>query len=359
MLEIVLTREDANTEFALLAEWLVEDRAEVQQGQPVCVVETTKATVEIEAPGAGTIVQLFEEGVEVELGKTVARIAESADELASLEQDAEQRSSRAEAFAHRAQGDAQGGRARGAPRRRPGRDREARLHHREGRRGADRAPEGGRLARRRVRARRALDREREPACLVRSRREHGRTRSHASSSAFARTRTRSASLPPDEKIAILRQYGAQIGDGRRPRRGLADRGAAGRHRGRRRDRPAGDDPLRGDRRDRGVEPVRRRPRAPLSARVRRRGHLGRPVDPVRRRRSSRPVGGAHGRRSRLRRGRGVRQRVPAGAHRPRGVPDDALADRHAQRRPLPARGLREPLRARSCWRIARRSVSAQ
>ncbi len=91
MLEIVLTREDANTEFALLAEWLVEDRTEVQPGQPVCVVETTKATVEIEAPGGGTIVQLFEEGVEVELGKTVAYVAESADELASLEKDTEQR----------------------------------------------------------------------------------------------------------------------------------------------------------------------------------------------------------------------------------------------------------------------------
>ena len=38
MLEIVLTREDANTEYALLAEWLVEDRVEVTAGQPVCVV---------------------------------------------------------------------------------------------------------------------------------------------------------------------------------------------------------------------------------------------------------------------------------------------------------------------------------
>ncbi len=85
MLEIVLTREDANTEFALLAEWLVADRAEVEAGQPVCVVETTKATVEIEAPGAGTIVQLYAEGVEVELGKTIARVAESAEELASLD----------------------------------------------------------------------------------------------------------------------------------------------------------------------------------------------------------------------------------------------------------------------------------
>ena len=83
MLEIVLTREDANTEFALLAEWLVEDRTEVSQGQPVCVVETTKATVEIEAPGAGTLVQLYDDGVEVELGKTVALVAESAEELES------------------------------------------------------------------------------------------------------------------------------------------------------------------------------------------------------------------------------------------------------------------------------------
>ena len=91
MLEIVLTREDANTEFALLAEWLVEDRAKVELGQPVCVVETTKATVEIEAPGAGTIVQLFEEGVEVELGKTVAYVAESAEELVSLEKDPERK----------------------------------------------------------------------------------------------------------------------------------------------------------------------------------------------------------------------------------------------------------------------------
>jgi acetyltransferase-like isoleucine patch superfamily enzyme len=89
MLEIVLTREDANTEYALLAEWLVEDRSEVTSGQPVCVVETTKATVEVEAPGAGTIVQLYGEDVEVELGKTIAYVAETAEELASIDAKAE------------------------------------------------------------------------------------------------------------------------------------------------------------------------------------------------------------------------------------------------------------------------------
>jgi acetyltransferase-like isoleucine patch superfamily enzyme len=85
VLEIVLTREDANTEYALVAEWLVEDRSEVSAGQPVCVVETTKATVEVESPGAGTIVQLYEEEVEVELGKTIAYVAESAEELAGID----------------------------------------------------------------------------------------------------------------------------------------------------------------------------------------------------------------------------------------------------------------------------------
>jgi acetyltransferase-like isoleucine patch superfamily enzyme/glycine cleavage system H lipoate-binding protein len=89
VLEIVLTREDANTEYALLAEWLVEDRSDVAAGQPVCVVETTKATVEVESPGAGTIVQLYGEEVEVELGKTIAYVAESAEELASIDAKAE------------------------------------------------------------------------------------------------------------------------------------------------------------------------------------------------------------------------------------------------------------------------------
>ena len=89
MLEIVLTREDANTEYALLAEWLVEDRSDVTAGQPVCVVETTKATVEVESPGDGTLVQLYGEEVEVELGKTIAYVAQSAEELAEIDAKAE------------------------------------------------------------------------------------------------------------------------------------------------------------------------------------------------------------------------------------------------------------------------------
>ena len=46
----MLTREDANSESALLSEWLVDDRAVVRKGQPVCVVETSKAPIESTNP---------------------------------------------------------------------------------------------------------------------------------------------------------------------------------------------------------------------------------------------------------------------------------------------------------------------
>lgn len=82
MLEVLLTREDANTEFALLAEWLVADGEPVEAGQPICIIETTKATVEVETPGAGSLVHLFAAGAEVELGGAVGLIAESESELA-------------------------------------------------------------------------------------------------------------------------------------------------------------------------------------------------------------------------------------------------------------------------------------
>jgi acetyltransferase-like isoleucine patch superfamily enzyme len=77
----VLTREDANSESALLAEWLVEDRAAVRKGQAVCVVETSKASIEIESPGEGTLVQLVDAEVEVELGSSIGLVAQSDAEL--------------------------------------------------------------------------------------------------------------------------------------------------------------------------------------------------------------------------------------------------------------------------------------
>ncbi len=48
------------------------------------MVETTKASIEISAPGDGTLCRVSREGEEVELGHSVGFVAESADELAAI-----------------------------------------------------------------------------------------------------------------------------------------------------------------------------------------------------------------------------------------------------------------------------------
>lgn len=97
MIPVVLTREDANSESATLLEWLADDGAEVRRGETICAVETTKATVEIEAPAAGWLLRLWDEGDEVELGRELALIAESAGELEALRERRERERSDAPA----------------------------------------------------------------------------------------------------------------------------------------------------------------------------------------------------------------------------------------------------------------------
>lgn len=84
--EIVLTRDDANSDSVLLVEWLVAGQAVVEKGQAVCLVETSKASIEIEAPATGTLVQLAAAGAEVALGTCIALVAETAEDLAEAEQ---------------------------------------------------------------------------------------------------------------------------------------------------------------------------------------------------------------------------------------------------------------------------------
>jgi acetyltransferase-like isoleucine patch superfamily enzyme len=64
----------------------VPDRERVEKGQVVCLVETSKALLELEAPGNGILLHLYGEGDEVELGGRIAVIAESDEELAAAEE---------------------------------------------------------------------------------------------------------------------------------------------------------------------------------------------------------------------------------------------------------------------------------
>lgn len=57
-----------------IAEWLVENGAQVSEGQALYSLEADKSTNEVESPAAGTITILTEVGETYEVGTIVARI---------------------------------------------------------------------------------------------------------------------------------------------------------------------------------------------------------------------------------------------------------------------------------------------
>lgn len=58
-----------------LSEWLVEDGTEVNEGDPIYVLETGKATQDIVAPASGKLKRLGEIGVEYPVGTVIGTIA--------------------------------------------------------------------------------------------------------------------------------------------------------------------------------------------------------------------------------------------------------------------------------------------
>ena len=57
-----------------LARWLAPDGARVREGQPVYLLETEKAELEIEAPAAGVLRHVGVEGATYPVGALVATI---------------------------------------------------------------------------------------------------------------------------------------------------------------------------------------------------------------------------------------------------------------------------------------------
>jgi len=57
-----------------LAEWLVEDGAMVEAGQPIYALETDKSVQEIEAPESGKLVQKAAAGETYDVGTEIGEI---------------------------------------------------------------------------------------------------------------------------------------------------------------------------------------------------------------------------------------------------------------------------------------------
>ena len=58
----------------ILSEWLVEDGAQVSEGQPLYALESDKSTNEVESPATGTLKILREIGETYEVGAVIAEI---------------------------------------------------------------------------------------------------------------------------------------------------------------------------------------------------------------------------------------------------------------------------------------------
>ena len=86
MVEAVIPKLDETTEAATVERWLVQEGQQVEQGQPICEVETDKALVQVEAPAAGTLRrQLIAAGTEVPPLTIVALVGDPAEPVPEVD----------------------------------------------------------------------------------------------------------------------------------------------------------------------------------------------------------------------------------------------------------------------------------
>jgi pyruvate/2-oxoglutarate dehydrogenase complex dihydrolipoamide acyltransferase (E2) component len=72
--DIILPKLGFSMTEAQIAEWLVEDGAQVTEGQPLYLLEADKSTNEVEAPASGTLQILADVGETYEVGTVIGTI---------------------------------------------------------------------------------------------------------------------------------------------------------------------------------------------------------------------------------------------------------------------------------------------
>jgi acetyltransferase-like isoleucine patch superfamily enzyme len=81
---IEVPREGVNDDAVRVVEWLVDDGAQVEAGQPVVVVETAKSAVDIEAGNSGFVFHLAKVGSDIPFGDAVGVISPTSDRPADV-----------------------------------------------------------------------------------------------------------------------------------------------------------------------------------------------------------------------------------------------------------------------------------
>lgn len=72
--EVILPKLGFSMNEGNLAEWIVADGGQVQEGEPLFALESDKSTQEVEAPASGTLKILKPAGETYEVGTVLAEI---------------------------------------------------------------------------------------------------------------------------------------------------------------------------------------------------------------------------------------------------------------------------------------------
>ena len=84
-IEVLMPRQGQSVESCIIIEWKVAEGDTVTAGQALCEVETDKATFEVEAPEAGTVLGIFYPAeADVEVLKVIAAIGAAGEDISAL-----------------------------------------------------------------------------------------------------------------------------------------------------------------------------------------------------------------------------------------------------------------------------------
>lgn len=83
--EVLMPRQGQSVESCIIIGWSVKEGDIVTEGQPLCEVETDKATFEVPAPAAGTVLGIFYPAdADVEVLKVIAAIGAPGEDISAL-----------------------------------------------------------------------------------------------------------------------------------------------------------------------------------------------------------------------------------------------------------------------------------
>ena len=83
--EVLMPRQGQSVESCIIIDWKVKEGDPIEEGQPICDIETDKAAFEVESPASGTVLGIFYPvDADVEVLKVIAAIGEPGEDISAL-----------------------------------------------------------------------------------------------------------------------------------------------------------------------------------------------------------------------------------------------------------------------------------